>query len=83
MMLVASVAKILGTRFALSSSEWLTILCMGFISATVRTYGLNGYFIGLLTGYILGIAISTMVDATWFPGQGHVVHRYYYRLTSD
>ena len=33
-------------------------------------------FLGLLAGYVLGITLSFVVDAIWFPGQGHGVHNY-------
>ncbi len=31
-------------------------------------------FLGLLVGYTAGVMWSFMVDAIWFPGQGHMVH---------
>ena len=31
-------------------------------------------FIGLFVGYVLGVVLSTAIDAIWFPGQGHMVH---------
>ena len=31
-------------------------------------------FIGLLVGYTFGVVFSFLVDAVWFPGQGHAVH---------
>jgi hypothetical protein len=31
-------------------------------------------FIGLLVGYTFGVVFSFLVDALWFPGQGHYVH---------
>ncbi len=33
-------------------------------------------FIGLLTGYVLGVALSAFIDILWFPERGHSVHRY-------
>jgi len=35
---------------------------------------LQPFFIGMLTGYTIGVGISTLVDAIWFPGNGHMVH---------
>ena len=32
------------------------------------------FFIGLLAGYALGVALSSVVDWIWFPGQGHSIH---------
>ena len=34
------------------------------------------FFIGLLVGYILGVALSAFIDMGWFPDHGHYVHRY-------
>ena len=31
-------------------------------------------FLGLLVGYTFGVVFSFLVDAVWFPGQGHYVH---------
>ena len=31
-------------------------------------------FLGLLVGYVAMIGISSVVDAVWFPGEGHWVH---------
>lgn len=44
----AFIFKAVGPRWALSSSEWLTILCMGLIAGAIPTYGLSGYLIGLM-----------------------------------
>jgi len=46
----------------------------------VRMGGVEGYrkskpfFLGLLTGYAFGVALSFVVDGVWFPGQGHRIH---------
>ena len=32
------------------------------------------FFLGLLTGYAFGVALSFVVDAIWFPGAGHMIH---------
>ena len=29
---------------------------------------------GGICGYLLGIAVSSLIDAIWFPDQGHGVH---------
>ena len=33
-------------------------------------------FIGLLVGYVLGVALSAFIDVLWFPERGHSVHRF-------
>ncbi len=37
-----------GRRFVFSSSEWITIFCMGFISSLGPTYGISGYLVGIM-----------------------------------
>ncbi|MSS70357.1 MAG: hypothetical protein EXS64_02605 [Candidatus Latescibacteria bacterium] len=44
----AFLARWLGKRFVFSSTEWITIFCMGFISALGPTYGSSGYLVGLM-----------------------------------
>ena len=51
----------------------LFVLHFGGVSAYRR---FQPFFIGLLTGYGLGVALSFIVDALWFSGQGHYVHRW-------
>ena len=51
----------------------LFVLHFGGVSAYRR---FQPFFIGLLTGYGLGVALSFLVDALWFSGQGHYVHRW-------
>jgi hypothetical protein len=31
-------------------------------------------FLGLMVGYTAGVVLSFIVDAAWWPGQGHLVH---------
>ncbi len=53
---------------------WATksiVLRIGGITLYKR---LQPFFIGLLTGYTIGVGISTLVDVIWFPGNGHMVH---------
>ncbi len=33
-------------------------------------------FLGILCGFVLGVAVSAIVDAIWFPGSGHSVHHW-------
>ncbi len=35
---------------------------------------LQPFFLGLLIGYTLGVGVSTLSDAIWFPGNGKMVH---------
>ena len=51
----------------------LLVLRFGGVSAYRR---FQPFFIGLLTGYGLGVTLSFIVDAIWFSGQGHYVHRW-------
>lgn len=53
---------------------WLTkviILRMGGVSLYKKTQPI---FIGILVGYTLMVVVSSIVDAIWFPGQGHIIH---------
>jgi hypothetical protein len=34
------------------------------------------FFVGLLVGYVLGVALSAGIDVIWFPERGHAVHVY-------
>jgi len=34
------------------------------------------FFLGLLLGYALGVGLGFVVDAIWFPGQGHMLHHW-------
>ena len=49
----------------------LTVLRLGGIGLYRRSQPL---FLGLLVGYVAMIGISSVVDAVWFPGEGHWVH---------
>jgi len=33
-------------------------------------------FLGVLVGYVMGVAFSFVVDVIWFPGEGHMVHHW-------
>ncbi len=44
----AALGRWLSRRFILSPSEWLTVFCMGFVSAIGPNYGIAGYLIGLM-----------------------------------
>ncbi len=48
MLVCALLARRFGRRFAFSSTEWITIFCMGFISALGPTYGVSGYIVSLI-----------------------------------
>lgn len=55
---------------------WLTklmILRIGGIQLYRRG---QPFFLGMLCGFILGVAVSASIDAIWFPGEGHSVHHW-------
>ncbi len=64
------------------SNQVAIFIVWAFKSLALRFGGVAAYrryqpfFIGLLTGYGLGVLLSFVVDAIWFPGQGHYVHRW-------
>ena len=41
-------ARRFGRRFAFSSSEWITVFSMGFVSSLGPTYGVSGYLVGVI-----------------------------------
>jgi hypothetical protein len=47
---------------------------------TMKIGGVRGYrrsipfWYGTMVGYLFGIALSSLVDAVWFPDEGHFVH---------
>ena len=48
-----------------------TLLKLGGISLYRRA---QPFVLGMLVGYVLGVVMGFVVDAVWFPGQGHVIH---------
>jgi len=44
----AALARGFGRRFVLSSSEWVTVFCTGFVSALGPIYGISGYLVSRL-----------------------------------
>jgi hypothetical protein len=32
------------------------------------------FWFGVIVGYLFGIGVSSVVDAVWFPDEGHFVH---------
>ena len=49
----------------------LVILRVGGIALYRRT---APFFIGITVGYVVGIAVSSVVDLVWFPDGGHWIH---------
>ena len=35
------------------------------------------FILGLLVGFVMGIAFHVIVDVIWFPGNGHEIHKAY------
>lgn len=58
-----------------------TIFIIWFIkSLIIRMGGLERFhrtaplFLGMMMGYIAGVAVGVVVDFVWFPGMGHEIH---------
>jgi hypothetical protein len=51
----------------------LVVLKVGGNRLYTRT---RPFFLGMLVGYVTGVALSFVVDAIWFPGEGHMVHHW-------
>ncbi len=49
------------------------ILRLGGIRAYQRA---KPFFFGILVGYVLGVGLSFLADVLFFPGEGHMVHRW-------
>ena len=55
-------------------------LIWAFKTLVLRMGGLERYratiplILGLLIGYLGGVALGLVVDIIWFPGQGHQMH---------
>jgi hypothetical protein len=57
-------------------AAWLIKLVMLKIGGPAVYRKSRPFFVGLLVGYILGVALSAFIDMGWFPDRGHYVHRY-------
>ena len=55
---------------------WLIKLVMLKIGGPAFYRKSRPLFVGLLVGYVLGVALSAGIDVIWFPERGHSVHRY-------
>ncbi len=55
---------------------WLTKVIVLHIGGVQLYNKSKPFFLGLATGYALGVAFSWLVDAIWFPGAGHQVHNW-------
>lgn len=70
------VAQAFGTTFVVFSVflSWL-IKTLLLKTGGVRLYRQGQpFFLGMLVGYVLGVALSYGVDVIWFPNNGHVLH---------
>jgi hypothetical protein len=55
---------------------WLIKLVMLKVGGPALYRKSRPLFVGLLVGYVLGVALSSIIDITWFPERGHSAHRY-------
>lgn len=75
--------------FTVSSTSWalrisvFSIFLAWLVKFVVLKVGGNRlytrsrpFFLGMLVGYVTGVAISFVVDVIWFPGEGHMVHHW-------
>ncbi len=53
---------------------WLTKLLMLRVGGQAVYQRSFPFFLGLLVGYVLGVAFSGLIDVVWFPDLGHPVH---------
>jgi hypothetical protein len=57
-------------------AAWLIKLVMVKVGGPAIYRKSRPFFVGLLVGYIMGVALSTFIDMAWFPERGHYVHRF-------
>ncbi|MEE2753096.1 MAG: DUF6785 family protein [Candidatus Latescibacterota bacterium] len=55
---------------------WLIKLVMLKVGGPAFYRKSRPLFVGLLVGYVVGVAFSAMIDVAWFPERGHSVHKY-------
>ncbi len=60
---------------------WFSLLLVWIVKLTLLRYGGGGayqagkpFFYGLGVGYVAGVVLSGVIDAIWFPADGHRVH---------
>ena len=69
-----------GYVYPVRVTAFTVFLVWAFKSLVLRVGGIGLYrnlqpfFLGLLIGYTLGVGVSTLADAIWFPGDGRMVH---------
>jgi hypothetical protein len=69
-----------GYVYPVRVTAFTVFLTWAFKSLVLRIGGITLYrnlqpfFLGLLIGYTLGVGVSTLTDAIWFPGNGKMVH---------
>ena len=53
---------------------WVVKTLILRIGGLERYRALTPFFLGMLIGYVAGVALGIVVDVIWFPGQGHEIH---------
>jgi hypothetical protein len=71
-----------GTMFARLESctifiAWLIKFLMLKVGGVAFYRRSKPFFIGMLIGYVLVVVAGLVIDALWFPGEGHVIHQWY------
>lgn len=64
--------------------ESITILAAWLIKfVMLKTGGVSFYrrsqpfFVGMLTAFVTAVIAGLVIDALWFPRNGHIVHQWY------
>ena len=64
----------------MADNAWRLFLIWSVKSLILRIGGLESYrrnapiFLGMIMGYVAGVALGVIADAFWFPGEGHEIH---------
>ncbi len=64
----------------MADNAWSLFLIWSVKTLILKIGGLESYrrnapiFLGMIMGYVAGVALGVIADAFWFPGEGHEIH---------
>ncbi|MBM3263599.1 MAG: hypothetical protein FJY97_09295 [candidate division Zixibacteria bacterium] len=67
----SNVVRVVTFAIFLAWAVKVVLLRVGGVTLYKKT---QPFFIGMLAGYTLAVVLASIVDAIWFPGQGHAIH---------
>jgi hypothetical protein len=72
---IAGVSYVYWTTFSVFIA-WMIKAIILRVGGAVLYRRYRPFFLGVLTGYATGVALSVLIDVIWFPGAGHYIHGY-------